>query len=111
MTTYGPLVSIDVLGTMPLPWADSLARTQVAIHFANQTVDYHFTWDGDALYETLTELGRPYPVMLPLASIGDERRATLDLVTSEGAELAVCEKDGRIVTISMPKRSAEGLGE
>jgi CubicO group peptidase (beta-lactamase class C family) len=108
---YGPLVSIDVLGTMPLPWADSLARTQVAIHFADQTLDYHFTWDGDALYETLTELGRPYPVMLPLASIDDARLATLDLVTSEGAELAVREQDGRIVAISMPKGPAEGLAE
>lgn len=108
---YGPLLSIDVLGTMPLPWADSLARTQVAIHFANQTLDYHFTWDGDALYETLTELGRPYPVMLPLASVGDDRLATMDLVTSNGAELAVREQDGRIVAISMLKSMAEASAE
>ena len=69
---------------MPLPWGTRLVRTQARVEFARGAIDFDFTWDGDVLYESLTELGRPYPLILPLAPLAAGAFTTFDLVTHQG---------------------------
>lgn len=83
----GALVSSEVLGTRPLPWDPALLRTVCRLHFQKTTVDYQFTWDGASLYETLSELGTPHAVIMPLVPVGDGEFAVWDLVARRGARL------------------------
>jgi CubicO group peptidase (beta-lactamase class C family) len=90
VSDHGPFASVKVAGSVPQPWDPALVRTQVDLVFGSDTLDYHFTWSGDDLYETISELGRPSPLIVPLA----KHRATggltsFDHVTEHSVDILV----------------------
>jgi CubicO group peptidase (beta-lactamase class C family) len=94
---YGVLKSFEILGTKPLPWQDKLFRTQTRLEFEKNLIDFHFTWNDKALYETLSDLGSPHAVVLPLAPETKQRFKAFNLITSKESdiELVVDKKEGK----------------
>ena len=68
---YGKLNNYVIGGTIPLPWQDPNYETVVYLQFEQKTVDMTFVWSDDALYETLTENERVYPLIWNIAPIDE----------------------------------------
>jgi len=97
---HGPFEELRVSGSVPLPWDSSLVRTQVQLVFGGDTLDYHFTWNGDDLYETISEIGRPYPLIVPVARLDDSALVTFDHVTEHSVEIDFdADPEGHVATL------------
>jgi len=105
---HGPFVGMNAAGSIPLPWDPALVRTQVDLVFGSDTLDYHFTWSGDDLYETISEIGRPYPLIVPLAPLSDAGAlATFDHVTEHSVDIQVpAGKRGVVSSLGIAGRTA-----
>lgn len=72
-----------------------LLRTVARLQYGDHAFDFQFTWQDRVLYESLTEVGNPHAVILPLAPTGSLEYATWDLVTARGASVRlVAREDG-----------------
>jgi CubicO group peptidase (beta-lactamase class C family) len=78
---FGAYVSHSVYGTYPLPWDYQMSRTYVLLTFERKSMDYQFTWSGSTLYETVWDMGKPYPLMYSLIPTSESEFATFDRVT------------------------------
>lgn len=94
---HGPFHSMQLRGSKPLPWQSGLMRTVAMLRFGDHEFDFQFTWQDRGLYESLTDVGTPHAVILPIAPLGDGEFGTWDLVTSRGAGVRfVTGRDGRM---------------
>ena len=80
-TGFGPLTS------RVTPFGDPQVRTMVPFRFARGEALMEFTWNGEALHETLTERGHPSPAIVPVAALGGGRWATWDMALRRGVTL------------------------
>lgn len=74
-TGFGPITSRKT------PLTDQV-RTWLPFRFERGEVMMEFTWNGDALYESLTETGTPSSVVLPVARLADGGLVAWDMVTN-----------------------------
>jgi hypothetical protein len=95
----GVIRGTEVLGTRRYPFGDDMWRTNARLEFERGAVDWAITWEGDEVYETLTELGTPHAAILPAAAIAADTLATLDLITHRSRRMAIRREGGRVVEI------------
>ncbi|MGB6650317.1 MAG: serine hydrolase, partial [Bacteroidota bacterium] len=81
MEEFGAYISHEVYGTYPLPWDSHMSRTYVRLVFENRSMDYQFTWSGNTLYETVWDVGKPYPLIYSLIPSSASEFAIFDMVT------------------------------
>lgn len=74
-TGFGPITSRDT------PLTDQV-RTWLPFRFERGETLLEFTWNGEALYETLTGTGTPSSVVLPVARLADGGLVAWDMVTN-----------------------------
>jgi CubicO group peptidase (beta-lactamase class C family) len=110
---HGPFVSMNVAGSVPLPWDSNLIRTQVDLVFGSDTLDYHFTWSGDDLYETISEIGPPYPLIVPLAKLRATSALTsFDHVTQHSVNIQIeVGRQGIVSNLEITDRTATRQAE
>jgi len=82
---FGAYISHSVYGTYPLPWDNKMSRTYVRLVFQNSSMDYQFTWSGSTLYETVWDVGKPYPLIYTLIPSSLSEFAIYDMVTGREA--------------------------
>jgi CubicO group peptidase (beta-lactamase class C family) len=78
---FGAYISHEVYGTYPLPWDSHMSRTYVRLVFEKRSMDYQFTWSGNTLYETVWDVGKPYPLIYSLIPSSASEFAIFDMVT------------------------------
>lgn len=74
-TGFGPITSRET------PLTDQV-RTWLPFRFERGEALMEFTWNGEALYESLTETGTPSSVVLPVARLEDGGLVAWDMVTN-----------------------------
>ena len=61
---FGPLRTIDMIGTQPLPWDNPKYHSLIVLRFQKKEVDFRIVWGKESIYETWTDSGFPegFPV-------------------------------------------------
>lgn len=90
----------------PTPFGDGQIRTHLPFEFEKGAVVLEFTWNGEALYETLSETGSPSSVVLPMATAGEQTFVTYDFVTRESVGVRIDSRDTLVVGSTRFQRTA-----
>lgn len=66
--SLGDYVGLAHLASIAMPWDANLVRTTAILKFQHGTMDFQFSWDREALTETLDGRGLTHDVILPAAA-------------------------------------------
>lgn len=78
---HGPFIGFGPITSRDTPLTDQV-RTWLPFRFERGEALMEFTWNGEALYESLTDTGSPSSVVLPVARLADGGLAAWDMVTN-----------------------------
>ncbi|MBC6982278.1 serine hydrolase [Caulobacter sp. 17J80-11] len=81
----------------PTPFGTDQIRTHLTFRFEKAAVVLEFTWNGEELYETISETGAPSSVVLPMATAGDQTLVTYDFVTRRIVGVRIDSRDSIVV--------------
>lgn len=95
--TYGKLINYEIGGTVPLPWQDPNYETIVYLQFEQKKVDMTFAWINDALYETITENDKIYPLIWNIAPIDENVFVHYDMLNGSTKTLLFSASTGKSI--------------
>lgn len=97
INSYGQLNNYEIGGTVPLPCQNPNYETVVYLKFEQKTVDMTFVWIDDALYETLTENERVYPLIWNIAPIDENVFVHYDMLNGNSKTLRFSASTGKSI--------------
>jgi hypothetical protein len=77
---YNGLRSVTSLGMVSLPWDPGTRRAYVRLEYSEGVKDLYVEWQGERLTDATFDEGRPFPVLYPVAPIGDGGYAAWDMI-------------------------------
>ncbi|HEV7698901.1 MAG TPA: serine hydrolase domain-containing protein [Pyrinomonadaceae bacterium] len=83
----GSLKRIQIQGTTAFPWDPDGLRTNVILHFEKGPMDLFLGWRNGKLNDVTTEIGRPFPLIMPLVARTKTEFSTFEFLRSKRTDL------------------------
>jgi CubicO group peptidase (beta-lactamase class C family) len=114
LARFGPIDSVESLGTLALPFAGRGLRSYFRLHLAQGTRGGYLAWNQGRLEDVTLGEARPAPVLLPVAPLAGGGFAAFDLLRTRAVamrvvpgpggapELRIDQPGGEVVAIRAP---------